>query len=107
MTLEVDRTAGGPTVLRAAGELDIAAVPGLRNWVRRAEERSGRVVVDLRAVTFIDSFALQALVGLEREARASDRWSMHVVPSAGMQRLLDLAGSRDELRWIAPEQLAS
>ena len=99
-------THGAYAVVRAEGELDIAAVPRLRACVRRAARRSPRVVVDLRAVRFMDTYALRALIGLEAEAGTSDAWSLHCVAGAGMQRVLDLAEARESLRWIAPEQLA-
>jgi anti-anti-sigma factor len=99
----------GPyAVVTAAGEIDVAAVDDLCGAVRRAARRASRVVVDLRPVTFLDTFALCALVRLQREATTAQDWSLHVVagPGRGVQRLLDLAGARDDLRWIAPEQLA-
>jgi stage II sporulation protein AA (anti-sigma F factor antagonist) len=100
-------TAQGPyAIVRAGGELDIAAVGELRAAVRHAAARGPQVVVDLRPVTFMDTFALRALIGLQEEAGAAPDWSLHVVPGTGVQRLLDLAGGRDELRWISPEQLA-
>jgi anti-anti-sigma factor len=103
-TLELG--AHGPYALvRAIGELDIAAVEELRGRVRRAARRAPDVVVDLRAVTFMDTFALKALVGLQQEAFATPEWSLHVVPGDGVQRVLDLAGARDALRWISAEQL--
>ena len=91
-------------VVRAAGELDIASVGRMRDSVHRASERSARVVVDLRGVTFMDTFALRALIELQDDA---EQWSLHVVPGTAIQRLLDLAGGREALRWIAPEQLAA
>jgi len=97
----------GPyAVVRAAGELDIAAVGELRDSVLRAARRAPDVVVDLRPVTFMDTFALRELVRLQQDAFATPEWSLHVVPGSGVQRLLDLAGARDELRWISGEQLA-
>jgi stage II sporulation protein AA (anti-sigma F factor antagonist) len=99
--------AHGPySIVRATGELDIAAIGELRDCVRRAARRAPNVVIDLRSVTFMDTFALRTLVGLQEESTASGEWSLHAVPGAGVQRLLDLAGARDELRWIAGEQLA-
>jgi anti-anti-sigma factor len=95
---------GAYTVVRAEGELDIAAVPRLEAWVRHAARRAPRVIIDLRAVRFMDTFALRALIALQAEDAA---WSLHCIPGAGIQRLLDLADARDTLRWIAPEQLAS
>jgi stage II sporulation protein AA (anti-sigma F factor antagonist) len=101
-------TARGPyAIVHAGGELDIAAVPELRSAVRRAARRAPQVVVDLRRVTFMDTFALRALVALQDEAGTAIDWSLHVVPGQGVQRLLDLAGWRDELRWISAEQLTA
>jgi anti-anti-sigma factor len=99
-------THGAYAVVRAEGELDVAALPRLRAHVRNAARRSPRVVVDLRDVRFMDTFALRVLIGLGAEAAASGCWSLHCVPGSAMQRLLDLAEARDSLRWIAPEQLA-
>src|SRR5215218_3319476 len=98
-------THGPYALVRAAGEIDVAAVEELRGSVRRAARRAPDVVVDLRQVTFMDTFALRALVGLQQEAIATPEWSLHVVPGAGVQRVLDLAGARAELRWISQEQL--
>jgi anti-anti-sigma factor len=98
---------GAYAVVRAEGELDVAAVSGLQASARAAAQRSARVVVDLRAVTFMDTSALHALAALQREADAAPDWSLHVVAGRGIQRLLDLADARAALRWMAPEQLAS
>jgi anti-anti-sigma factor len=92
-------------VVRAEGELDIAAVPGLQACVGRAALRGPRVVVDLREVEFMDTYALRALIVLDRDAAASGHWSLHCVAGDHIQRVLDLADARGALRWIAPEQL--
>jgi anti-anti-sigma factor len=96
---------GAYAVVRAEGELDIAAVPRLDAWVRRAARRAPRVIVDLRTVQFMDTFALSALCALQAESEDAP-WTLHCIAGAGIQRLLDLAGARETLRWIAPEQLA-
>jgi anti-anti-sigma factor len=90
-------------VVRAAGELDIAAVPQLRMMVHAARRHAHHVVVDLRDVSFLDTFALRALVQLQ--GGGGDRPAFHVVPGKGIQRVLDVAGGRAALRWISPEQL--
>jgi anti-anti-sigma factor len=89
------------------GELDIAAVAEMGTAVRHAARRAAHVVVDLRPATFMDTFALRALIALSAEADHPGDWSLHVVPGAAVQRLLDLTGTRDDLRWISPEQLVS
>jgi anti-anti-sigma factor len=99
------RCRGAYAVLRAEGELDITAVPRLEVWVRQAARRAPRVIVDLRDVDFIDSFALSALIALQEQSDTAP-WSLHCIAGPGIQRLLDLAGARDALRWVAPEQLA-
>ncbi len=96
---------GAYAVVHARGELDIAAVPRLQAWVERVSRRAPRVVVDLRGVDFVDTFALSALIALQTRADAAP-WSMHCVPGPGIQRLLDLACARESLCWISPEQLA-
>jgi stage II sporulation protein AA (anti-sigma F factor antagonist) len=100
----------GPyAVVAATGEIDIAAVADLSGAVRRAARRAPRVVVDLRPVTFMDTFALRALISLQHEAMQAQDWTLHVIPgsSRGIQRLLDLAGARGDLRWMSEEQLAT
>jgi anti-anti-sigma factor len=92
-------------VVRVAGELDIAAVPQMGATVRAALCHAEHVVVDLRDVSFMDGFALHALVDLQGDR--SDRRSLHVVPGESIQRVLDLAGARAALRWISPEQLGA
>jgi anti-anti-sigma factor len=90
-------------VVHAVGELDIAAAPEMREAVHAARRHADRIVMDLRDVSFLDSFALHALQDLQREG--SDRPSLHVVPGEGIQRMLDLTGARAALHWISPEQL--
>jgi anti-anti-sigma factor len=92
-------------VVRAEGELDIASVPELRASVHAARRHAGRMVVDLRDVSFLDTFALRAIVALQDEN--CDCPSFHVVPGRGIQRVLDLMGARAALRWISPEQLVN
>jgi anti-sigma B factor antagonist len=91
-------------VVRAEGELDIASVPQLCAAVAAARRHAGRIVVDLRDVSFLDTFALCAIVVLQDEN--CDCPSFHVVPGEGIQRVLDLMSARAALRWISPEQLA-
>jgi anti-anti-sigma factor len=92
-------------VVSAEGELDIASVGQMCDDVRRAARWSDRVVVDLRAVSFLDTFGLRALVALQRETTAATGSSFHVVPGAGIQRVLDLTGMRGALNWMSAEQL--
>jgi anti-anti-sigma factor len=98
------RQTNGYIVVGAQGELDIAATTGLRAAVLGAGRHAGHVVVDLREVTFLDTFALRELVSLQHECRHGQ--TLHVLPGEGVQRVLDLAQARSSLRWMASEQLA-
>ena len=90
-------------VVRAEGELDIAAVPQMCAAVRAARRRADHIVMDLRDVSFLDSYALHALTALQGDR--SGRRSFHCVPGDAIQRMLDVAGARAALRWISPEQI--
>lgn len=50
-------------VVVAAGEIDAATAPALREALIVAAELCGKVVVDLSGVTFLDSTGLGVLVG--------------------------------------------
>jgi anti-sigma B factor antagonist len=52
----------GSTVVIAAGEIDLATSPALRESLLVAAERSSKVIVDLSAVTFLDSTGLGVLM---------------------------------------------
>ena len=66
MTLAVGRSRHrGVTVLALAGELDVGTAGTLRDVLSAAIE-DGPVVADLRAVEFIDSMGLGALVAARR-----------------------------------------
>jgi anti-sigma B factor antagonist len=70
--LEISCTAGdGGVRLIAAGEIDRASAPALHTTLQRAiASTDGPVVVDLGAVSFIDSSGVNALV-VAREAAGS------------------------------------
>jgi anti-anti-sigma factor len=85
----------GLCVVRAAGELDIAAAPEFIDVVRASLGRSSKVELDLGDVTFIDSSGLGALVRLRKEADAQDVSLRLTEVSAATDRLLRLTGLID------------
>jgi anti-anti-sigma factor len=94
-------TNGPEVVLTVAGELDVATAPALTALLADAAS-SGRprVVVDVRAVTFLDAAGLRALRG------EPGGWSEHVTvvlrePSCRVTRLLELTDSCDLLETSA------
>jgi anti-anti-sigma factor len=82
----------GRALFSAFGELDLHVAPELQERIRAAIDREAElVVVDLSAVTFIDSMALGVLLG------ATDRLRRHggdlrlVVPSPQLRRVFEIA----------------
>jgi len=83
-------------VLAAGGELDFEASPQLRERIAdQLNAGKRRVVLDLSAVTFIDSTAIGALVGAAMRMREHDEGSIAVACSDDNRRVLrifDIAG---------------
>ena len=72
MHLEIHcSTQDGWTVLTPFGDLDMAGAPGFRQAVvREVGEGRNQLVVDLSAVTFLDSSGLGAIIGGLQRTRA-------------------------------------
>jgi anti-sigma B factor antagonist len=85
-----ESTADGRVIVTLRGELDVVAAAGVNEALRRGLATGQRVVVDLGAVSFIDSTGLAAIVkSAETDAQRAQlvlRPSQHQQP----QRLLDL-----------------
>jgi anti-sigma B factor antagonist len=61
---------GGRLLVRPRGELDLATAPGLEQLVMGRLAEGGRVVLDLRELSFMDSNGVRVLVAAH--ARAGD-----------------------------------
>ncbi len=81
------------------GELDMDTGPRLRDEIERAHGAApGRLVLDLRGVTFFDSTGLQIVLDAEVHCRESGR-ELVVWPGDGEpRRVLELADVTDRLR---------
>ena len=80
-------------VVIAAGEIDLATSPQLRDALLAPEVNSSSVVLDLREVTFIDSSGLGVIVGQQKRAQErEERFAVAVGGSLAVQRILDLSG---------------
>jgi anti-sigma B factor antagonist len=75
MEFTVDmRQDSGRVAIVIGGELDTATTPRLQAVIDEAEiSGASEIVVDLRAVSFIDSSAVNVLVQLHRRTRADPR----------------------------------
>jgi len=94
MELEIpDSDVDGWTVVAAAGEIDVAAAPMLRErLVDLISSGSHQVVLDLENVDFIDSTGLGVLVGAVRRARAEDGDLRIVCTNSRLLRIFGITG---------------
>lgn len=81
-------------VVTLRGEIDAFTAPSLREDLRALVEERGAtaVVIDLGAVTFLDSSALGALVGVLRRLRERDGRLVVVQPETAARRIFELTG---------------
>jgi anti-sigma B factor antagonist len=82
------RREGDTIVVAPAGEIDLATIDALQAAVDAAAAEAGGVVLDLRAVTFIDSAGLRLVLQC---ARGIEPFSVVRGPHE-VQRLFDLVG---------------
>lgn len=80
------------TVVALAGEIDLASAPDVK-WalVDLASAGRDRIVVDMSAVSFIDSTGLGVLVGFKKTLGADARFVIACVPPAA-HKAFEVAG---------------
>ncbi|MBO4161687.1 STAS domain-containing protein [Micromonospora antibiotica] len=90
MQLPTPGEESGRVVLAPEGDLDIATVPGLEHALDEALGRAGllEIVVDLAAVTFLDSTAVAALLRGAAEAVGRGATLRLVDPQPVVSRVL-------------------
>lgn len=82
---------GGAVVVRVEGELDLATSDSFEDALG-ASDPGGRIVIDLRECTFIDSSAVRLLVEAARAAQESEGKVSLVTRDPGILRVLEIAG---------------
>ena len=98
---------GGAAVVVPTGELDLATAPALEDALGRAfESGSGRVVLDLRELEFIDSSGLRTLLTAHRQAEMARAQFSLVAGHRGLERTLEIAGVHKVFDWTPAEDLA-
>jgi anti-sigma B factor antagonist len=89
-----------PSLVRFTGDLDTVSTPDIREAF--AQLQPGKlVIVDLEAVTFLDSAGLGALIGGVRQIRAMGGDAVLCHPSRPVARVLQMTGV-DRLVTVAP-----
>jgi anti-sigma B factor antagonist len=99
---------GGGALLAVAGDLDIATVPALRERLAAITARCpGRLLLDLRGVSFMDSTALAAVLHTKKRLAGHGRLTLVIPPEsyarlifevAGLAEVLDVVESLEETR---------
>lgn len=93
-TVEVTVEEGGVSVVRVVGEIDIATVDSVRAAVATAMERGPtRLVIDMAAVSFMDSSGIAVLI---EAARQTDSVLIRR-PSNAVRRVIETTGLTEVL----------
>lgn len=89
--------------VRPVGELDIDTAPQLEHELVRARASgAARLVLDLRALTFMDSTGLRLVIRWDKAARA-EGFEFAIVPgSEVIQRVIRLTGMDEHLPVADP-----
>jgi anti-sigma B factor antagonist len=84
----------GRNTLVVTGQIDMANAPAFRQELRAvAAETRSPTLVDLSAVTFLDSSGLNALVDANRSSEDSDVSLVLLNPSPVCRRVLEITGT--------------
>jgi anti-sigma B factor antagonist len=82
-----------PAVVTPVGELDVATSQRFRDCVNQLIDGGAQeLVVNLSAITFIDSAGLGVLVGAMKRLRAGGGSFALADPSRGVRRVLEITG---------------
>lgn len=98
---------GGRVWVTAAGELDLVAAPDLEHELRRiiGSGSDAEIVLDLRAVPFVDSSGLRAVLLGATQARDAGRRLAVLTGDGQVRRTIELARVDEHLELADPETL--
>jgi anti-anti-sigma factor len=89
-------------LIRASGELDRSTADRLSSALDAARADGLTVLLDLSAISFIDSAGLRVLLRSARAVDAHD-WALFIArASSAVWRLVELTGTRSQLPLVAP-----
>ena len=89
-------------LIRASGELDRSTANRLSSALDAARADGVTALLDLSAVSFIDSAGLRVLLRSARAVDAHD-WTWFIVQaSSEVWRLVEVSGTRSQLPLVAP-----
>jgi anti-anti-sigma factor len=96
---------GGSIRLLLDGELDLAAVAQFRAALDAAQDDSGRVVLDLGALSLIDCAALSVLAVAADRRRRDGAVLIFLSPQGQVRRVLKLIGAPAGVAMVDREDL--
>jgi anti-anti-sigma factor len=103
--VEVERRADH-VIVRPVGELDLGAVDAVERALRPLEREFSELVVDLRAVEFLDSAGLRAILASDARSR-QDGFKLRIVNGGSqVQKVLSLTGMDKHLTLIDADELS-
>ena len=89
-------------LIRARGELDRSTADRLSSALEAARADGVTALLDLSAISFIDSAGLRVLLRSARAVDAHD-WALFIArASSAVWRLVELSGTRSQLPLVAP-----
>jgi anti-sigma B factor antagonist len=93
---------GGRLLVRPRGELDLATAPDLEQLVMGRLAHGGRVVLDLRELSFMDSNGVRVLVAAHARAGDGEDALTIVRPVRGgaVERIIEVSGLDRALRLV-------
>ena len=87
------KTAGDDArVIELAGELDLSTIPKLETCLRKALESRTALILDLRALTFIDSSGIALLIKAHQASAADGTLRTIISRESQVERVLGIAG---------------
>ncbi len=91
----------GYVVVVVRGELDMDSAPPLRALLTSPEAQSATVVLDLRAVSFVDSSGLSVIVGEHQRAKSDGfRFMVSIAGARQVERLFELCGLKGTVTTV-------
>ncbi len=92
----VEKDEQGFTEIDVCGEVDLATAPVLREKLYGAIERGNSpIVLDLSAVTFIDSTALGVLIGAQERCEGRNTDLRIIVSESRITKIFEITGLTD------------
>lgn len=95
------RRAGGVVVVSLRGELDMGTAEDFEEAIEHAQGGSA-IVVDLRALTFIDSMGVRALLKAYKAGQDGHSTVSFIRGPDVVQRVLAISGIETILSWTEP-----